>query len=165
MEVSGGRRRVLARWGCARGGEIVHDSERTRVTRLWFSGCTVIRKEPLGSDAQRRLQHEMAILQRLRGVAGVAQLLDEPRYAGSIVLADAGDGSLAGLSKPLPVKDLVALAVKLAGAVAGIHARGGVTPRHLSGEHRHRRRRDAVSGGFRVGDLGCPDPARVHSGH
>ena len=45
---------------------LVHESDRTRVTRLWFSGCTVIRKEPLGSDAQRRLQHEMAILHALR---------------------------------------------------------------------------------------------------
>ena len=53
-------------------------------------GRTVIRKEPLGPDAERRLRHEVAMLERLRGVAGVAQLVDEPRYPGSIVLADAG---------------------------------------------------------------------------
>ena len=47
--------------------EIVHESERTRVTRLFLSGRTVIRKEPLGPDAQGRLQHEVAMLQRLRG--------------------------------------------------------------------------------------------------
>jgi serine/threonine protein kinase len=84
----------------------------------------VIRKEPLGRDAQSRLQHEMAILQRLRGVAGVAQLLDEPRHAEAIVLADAGLTSLAALSKPLPAEDLIALALKLARAVAGMHACG-----------------------------------------
>ena len=61
--------------------EIVHSSERTRVTRLLLPGRTVIRKEPLGPDAERRLQHEVAILQRLRGVGGVAQLVDS-RYMG-----------------------------------------------------------------------------------
>ena len=31
--------------------EIVHESERTRVTRVLLSGSTVIRKEPLGAEA------------------------------------------------------------------------------------------------------------------
>ena len=104
--------------------EIVHSSERTRVTRLFLSGHTVICKELLGPDAQGRLQHEVAMLQRVRGLGGVAQLLDEPRYSASIVLADAGGTSLAGLSKPLPVEDLIALALELARAVAGMHGRG-----------------------------------------
>ena len=56
--------------------ETVHESERTRVTRHFLSGRTVIRKELLGPDAQRRLEHEVAILQRLRGLGGVAHLLD-----------------------------------------------------------------------------------------
>ncbi|MGO9355988.1 MAG: AAA family ATPase [Mycobacterium sp.] len=131
------KRRLGGAWRCPVGddtflpdgsppvrAEIVHDSERTRVTRLWFSGCTVIRKELLGPDAERQLQREVVILQRLRGVVGVAQLLDEPQCAGSIVLADAGESSVAGLSKPLPVHDLIGLALKLAGAVAGMHACG-----------------------------------------
>ena len=63
-------------------------------------------------------------MHRVRGVGGVAQVLDEPRYPGSIVLADAGGMSLAGLSKPLPVEDLIALALELARAVAGMHGRG-----------------------------------------
>ena len=50
--------------------EVLVASERTRVTRLFLPGRTVIRKEPLGPDAQRRLQHELAMLERLRGVAG-----------------------------------------------------------------------------------------------
>jgi hypothetical protein len=54
--------------------EIVHESDRTRVTRLFLPGGTVIRKEPLGPDAERRARHEAAILERLRGVAGVVQL-------------------------------------------------------------------------------------------
>ena len=104
--------------------EVLHESERTRITRLFFDGSTVIRKEPLGPDARRRLLHELAILERLRGVVGVAQLLDAPRYPGSIVLADAGDSSLAGLSTPLDVDELNGLAEQSARAVAGMHRRG-----------------------------------------
>ncbi|MEJ3747366.1 diguanylate cyclase [Actinomycetes bacterium KLBMP 9797] len=103
--------------------EVLHESGRTRVTRLFFAGRTAIRKEPLGPDADHRLRHERAMLERLRGVPGVAQLLDAPRYPGSIVLADRGAG-LAGLAKPLAVDDLVRLALELARVVAGMHRRG-----------------------------------------
>ncbi len=64
--------------------ELLHEGERARVSRLFLSGRTVIRKEPLGPEGQRRLQHELAFLERMRGVVGVAQVLDEPRYPGSI---------------------------------------------------------------------------------
>ncbi|MER7001860.1 AAA family ATPase [Dactylosporangium sp. NPDC000555] len=83
-----------------------------------------MRKEPLGPNASRRLRHELTILERLRGVDGVARLVEAPRYAGSIVLADAGDTTLAGLAKPLAFGDLIGLAVELARAVAGMHRRG-----------------------------------------
>jgi hypothetical protein len=66
--------------------EILHESERTRVARLFLPGGTVVRKEPLGPDAPRRLVHEVAMLQRLRGVVGVAQVLPAPRCPGSVVL-------------------------------------------------------------------------------
>jgi hypothetical protein len=75
--------------------EIVHASGRTRISRLVVPGGTVIRKEPLGPDAERRVRHETAMLERLRGVAGVAQLAPTPAYPGSVVLADAGRASLA----------------------------------------------------------------------
>jgi signal transduction histidine kinase len=120
--------------------EIVHESGRTRVTRLFFADRTVIRKEPLGPDAERRLRHEAAMLERLRGVAGIAQLVEEPRLAGSIVLADAGDTSLAGLAKPLAVDDLTRLAMELAQAVEEMHCHGvmhrDITPANIviSGE-------------------------------
>ena len=103
--------------------EIVHESERTRVTRLFFPGRTIIRKEPLGPDAERRLRHETAILDRLRGVEGVVQLAHAPRYAGSILVADAAGTSLAGMAKPLAGDALTGLAVGLARAVAGMHRR------------------------------------------
>jgi len=104
--------------------EILHESARTRVTRLFLPGRTVIRKEPLGPDAQRRLRHELTILSRLRGVAGVAQLAEAPRYPGSIVMEDDNSTSLVGLSTPLDVDELYGLAVQLAWAVAGMHRRG-----------------------------------------
>ncbi|MHA6616684.1 AAA family ATPase [Pseudonocardia sp. DLS-67] len=114
--------------------EVLHESERTRVSRLFSTGRTVIRKEPLGPDAERRLRHERAMLERLRDVAGVAQL-EEPRYPGSIVLADVGGTSLAGLAKPLTVDVLIGLAVGLAQAVAGMHRRGvmhrDITPANI----------------------------------
>src|SRR5271157_3680561 len=103
---------------------IVHESQRTRVTRLLLSGSTVIRKEPLGAEAQRRLQHEMAVLERLRGVMGVAQVLDAPHYPASIVLAEAGQASLAQMVKPLALDDLIDLAAGMAKAVAGMHCSG-----------------------------------------
>ena len=115
--------------------EVVHESARTRVIRLFLPGGTVIRKEPLGPGAERRVRHETAMLERLRGVAGVVQLADAPQYPGSVVLADAGGTSLAGLAKPLPADDLAGLAVKLARAEAGMHARGvlhrDITPANI----------------------------------
>jgi predicted ATPase/signal transduction histidine kinase len=115
--------------------EVVLESERTRVTRLLVSRRTVIRKEPLGPDAQRRLRYEVAILERLRGVVGVAQVLDEPRYPGSITLADAGGASLALVVKPLAVDQLIGVAAGLAAAVAGMHGRGvmhrDITPANI----------------------------------
>src|ERR1700759_4792087 len=89
--------------------EVVHASERTRITRLFLPGRTVIRKEPLGPDADRRVRHEMAVLERLRDVAGGAQLAQAPRYPGSVVLEDAGGASLAGTARPLPSVELAGL--------------------------------------------------------
>jgi hypothetical protein len=94
--------------------EIVHRSDRTRVTRLFLPGGTVVRKEPLGPDAEGRVRHEAAMLERLRGVAGVAQLAQEARYPGSVVLQDAGAASLAGMSRPLPADKLAGLGLGLA---------------------------------------------------
>ena len=55
---------------------------------------------------------------------GVAQVLDEPRYPGSITLADAGEANLAQVVKPLAVDELIGLAAGLAAAVARMHGRG-----------------------------------------
>jgi signal transduction histidine kinase len=104
--------------------EVLHESERTRVCRLFLPGRTVISKEPLGPDAQRRLRHELAMLERLRGVTGMAQLVRAPRHPRSVVVADVGGASLAGAAKPLAIDDLIGLALELARAVAGMHRQG-----------------------------------------
>ena len=135
MNVSDQNTTSAAGPGSARLTEIVHETERTRVVRLLLPGRAVIRKQPLGPDAQRRVRHEVAMLERLRGVVGVAQLLEAPRYQGSIVMADAGGMSLAELAKPLAVAELMGLAVELARAVAAMHRRGvlhrDVTPANI----------------------------------
>jgi hypothetical protein len=61
------------------------------------------------------------MLARLRGVAGLAQLADAPRYPGSVMLADAGRTNAAALGKPLPADELIDLALRLARAVADMH--------------------------------------------
>ncbi|MBV8430171.1 MAG: hypothetical protein JO244_03350, partial [Solirubrobacterales bacterium] len=104
--------------------EVVHSSARTRVTRLFLPGGPVVCKDPLGPDADRRVRHERAVLERLRGVEGVAQLAQGPGGAGSIVLADAGGATLAGAAKPLPPGELAGLGLGLARAVAGMHRAG-----------------------------------------
>ena len=103
--------------------EVLHASERTRVTRLFLPGRTVIRKEPLGPDAQRRLRQELAMLERLRGIPGVAQLLEDIRYPGSVALADVAGASLASMAMPLDADVLIQLGSAVAQAVAGMHGR------------------------------------------
>ena len=111
--------------------ETVRESARTRITRLVFADRTVIRKQPLGPDTDRRLRRETALLERVRGVDGAAQLENHPRYPDSIVLADAGTTRLADLATPLAVDELLGLAVALARAVAGVHA-GAVLHRDIA---------------------------------
>ena len=103
---------------------VVHVSDRTRVTRLALDGRTVVRKEALGTDAEHRLRHEAGMLERLRGLEGVARLVDAPQYPDAIVMEDAGGTSLAELTKPLGADELIALAAQLSRALSGVHGRG-----------------------------------------
>ena len=123
--------------------DVVRESAHTRVTRLVFPEGTVVCKEPLGPDAVRRLQHETAMLERVRGVAGVAQLIEAPPVAGSIVLADAGSTTLAELETPRNVDELMGLALALARAVAGMHRHGVL-------------HRDITPGNIVLADQGTP---------
>jgi signal transduction histidine kinase len=75
------------------------------------------------------------MLELLRGVPGIVQLLDSPRHSSWIVLADVGGPSVAEQAKPLEVDVLIALAVDLARAVAAMHRRGvmhgDITPANI----------------------------------
>ncbi|CAI7981005.1 Diguanylate cyclase [Frankia sp. Hr75.2] len=107
--------------------ELLHTTEQTRITRLVFPTGCVIRKEPLGPDAQRRLRHEVEILGRLSGVQGVAHLAaGAVECAGSILLVDVDGTALSEWTTPLDPAELVDLAESLARAVAGMHHRGVV---------------------------------------
>jgi hypothetical protein len=142
--------------------ETLHESGRTRVTRLFLPGRTVIRKQPLGPDAVGRLEHERAKLERLRGLDGVAQVVDAPQYPDSIVLADVGGTSTAALVKPLAVDDLIRLAVALARTVKRRQCRAsaGGAPVAVAGSGRGAT--DAVSKpvGIRLRRHGRRDAAR-----
>ncbi|BCJ77318.1 serine/threonine protein kinase [Catellatospora sp. IY07-71] len=104
--------------------ELLVSRDRYRVTRLFLpDGRTVVLKEPLGADAVRRARHETAILRRLRGAEGVAQLASGPAVSGAVVMEDVGDVTLDRRPMPLPIPDVVAIGFDLARALAGIHAR------------------------------------------
>lgn len=108
--------------------ELLHESGRTRVTRLTIrdgnQNRQLIRKELLGGDAETRLQHERVILDRLTGVPGVAQLTPEQPYPDSLLLINAGSHPLADATLPLPPGELAKLALALARAVAAMHRHG-----------------------------------------
>src|SRR6201997_3564928 len=114
---------------------VVHVSDRTRITRRSCGGRIVISKEPLGRDAQQRVQHEQAMLERLGGVPGVVQLVEAPRDPGSILLDDAGTANLAESAKPLANDQLIDLALRLAHTGAEMHRRGvihrDITPANI----------------------------------
>src|SRR5689334_6062431 len=70
--------------------EILHLDETGRISRVRLpDGLMVIRKEALGTWAGERVRHEAAVLERLRGVPGVPQIV-----AGSVpgVLTFVDDG-------------------------------------------------------------------------
>lgn len=104
-------------------GGVLHLSPRTRITRVTLGGRTVLRKEPRGPDGPRRLRHEREMLERLRGIPGVVQLVTEPGDRAWISLEDVRGTPLASLPTPMAPDALVDLASGLARAVQGMHDR------------------------------------------
>ncbi|EFC79699.1 serine/threonine protein kinase, partial [Parafrankia sp. EUN1f] len=98
------------------------------MTRLILLGESVIRKECLGSLAERRARHEMEILERLSGIEGIAQLATQraPLCPGVLLMADVGGTALSSWTVSPDPADLIDLAELLARAVAGMHRRGVV---------------------------------------
>jgi len=119
-------------------GTVLYESERARVIRSPGADGEpgeVIWKEPLGPGAAERLRHEVAILSRLTGVAGVAQLARASRGGTGFALADVGGVSLAadlcgrdradrGVRSRADVVALVTFALSLVRVLAGVHREG-----------------------------------------
>jgi diguanylate cyclase (GGDEF)-like protein len=111
--------------------ELLHETERTRVTRVQLASGSVIRKEPLGADADKRLRQERAILRRLSTVSDVSRLAVTPSYPGSLMLADFGGVALAQVPMPVAVEEMTRIGLALARVVAAVH-RCGVVHRDIS---------------------------------
>jgi diguanylate cyclase (GGDEF)-like protein len=118
------RERIFQQNGDPRPVRVLHESRRTRVTRVAFGEGTLIRKEPLGPGADERLRHEFAMLERLAGVDGVVQLAPEQRYRGALLLEDSRAGPLAAVRTPMDVAALTAFAMDLARVLGAVHDRG-----------------------------------------
>ncbi|MBL7492679.1 diguanylate cyclase [Frankia sp. AgB1.9] len=107
---------------------LLHETERTRISRLVLPTGPVIRKEPLGPDAPGRLRHEREILDRLAGLPGISQLARDGSQAppDAILLVDVGGAPLSERTLPLDPAELLTLAERLAQTLAGMHRRGVV---------------------------------------
>lgn len=103
--------------------ELLHECDRSRVVRLFLADRSVIVKQPLGPDADRRAKHETAIMHRLRGVDGVAQLADAPAYRDAVVMVDVDGTALDRRGMPLEQAEVVAVGLAVAQALAGMHRR------------------------------------------
>lgn len=111
--------------------EILCSNERTQVVRRRLAGGRefVVCKQPLGPDAGARLRQEHLMLQRLAGVEGVSHLAPAAAsLPNTLVLQDVAGVPLASLLRdgPLPVAQILQIAVPLARAVAAMHRRGVV---------------------------------------
>jgi len=111
-------------------GELLYESDRTRVRRVRLAGGTgsVVVKEPRGAGSVRRLRRELATLQRLAGIDGVPQLSAVRAGAGAVTTEDVGGAPVSALlsAGPLGVPELLELAIDLVGVVAAVHRRGVV---------------------------------------
>src|SRR2546421_1942665 len=115
---------------------LLYQSDRTRVLRVLCPdrAGTAIRKEALGPSAMARTRHEIEILSRLAGVAGVVRpAANVPAEVHAITFEDVGARSLADVIRdnPLDPDGLPRLALELAMILAGVH-RAGVLHRDLN---------------------------------
>lgn len=111
-------------------GELIHQSERTRVWRLETSnGDNIVCKETIGPDAIRRREHEMSILKRLSGVEGVPTVLDVACKENEIRLNDVHGVDLKSVltesrfdpQARLTIVDVLSIARQLVDILIGVH--------------------------------------------
>ncbi len=109
---------------------VLYKNERTQVWRRHASGgaASVICKKPMGPGAQERLRHETRILARLATVNGVPRLAPAQAWPDELALDDSAGVPLTRLMRTerLDLHVVLALALRLAQIVAGVHSRGVV---------------------------------------
>jgi PAS domain S-box-containing protein len=119
--------------------EILYHGDRTRVRRRHLDGMSnsVIVQEFLGADAATRLQHEVRILERLKGVGGVSQLTAVDPRCNAVILEDFHGVRLAHVlqTERLDVRNQISLMLELAKVVAAVHRHGivhkDINPLHI----------------------------------
>jgi predicted Ser/Thr protein kinase len=107
--------------------EVLYKNERTVILRRHLpDGRTVIEKQGLGMEGQRRLRDEVAILERLMGMPGVPRLVKPQETPGVLWLEDDGGQSLAQylLTQQLSLEQTLAMAIELARVIAAVHRSG-----------------------------------------
>jgi diguanylate cyclase (GGDEF)-like protein len=109
--------------------EELYRSERSRVVRVRLAGGQVIVvKEPRGSTSLARVRHELSIIERLAGIAGIPVLAAGFTRPGTITLEDTGAQPLTDVAmdtRPEPAR-LVELALGVGRILAAVHRRGVV---------------------------------------
>ncbi|GAB6901162.1 EAL domain-containing protein [Kineosporia succinea] len=115
--------------GLAPGEILIHDDRFGRVTRIGTGDDALIRREMRGVNAALRARHSAAVMDRLRGIPGVPQLVGPATGTVYHVRAFRGE-SLRGLMRSpkwhLDVPALVDVVVDLAALLTEIHGRGVV---------------------------------------
>jgi diguanylate cyclase (GGDEF)-like protein len=109
--------------------EVLHESERTVVTRVALpGGDTVIRKQVRGPDCEQRVRRERAMLLRLAGLEYAPRLAGDAVTGDALLLVDVGGVSLGSVlsAGAIGLVELFTLAVDLAEVVAAVHGRGVV---------------------------------------
>jgi hypothetical protein len=110
---------------------LIYESTTTRISRQHEPGLVL--KESLGLDTAVRQSHERAMLLRLAGLQGIAQLQPDACLPGALALHDFGGGPLDELllAGRLDTVTILALALALARITAEVH-RAGVIHRDIN---------------------------------
>ncbi|WOB09836.1 protein kinase domain-containing protein [Piscinibacter gummiphilus] len=105
---------------------VLYSNDHARVTRRTIDGHAVVVKQAIGTQAIKRLAHEIGMLKRLAHVAGVAKIAPVSAEAHTLVLEDKGGVSLAEHLRehPLAVPQVLAYAVGVVRTLAEVHKAG-----------------------------------------
>lgn len=105
----------------------LYKNERTHVIRRHLSATqTIIEKHASGIEGQRRLRHEVSILERLAGIPGVPRMIKDQTTPGVLRLEDDSAQSLATLlaKQRLSLDDVLRIAIELADILSAVHRAG-----------------------------------------